>query len=228
LNWKSLIFPIVAILVVVFLSDYFGFIGFIIGIIVAILIFIIPFLLGAVFPVLLEYSLKPRVGLQIKDIRLVKRSSHNVEGHQLKALITNNGKKICLNLEATKIQVRDAQGRSPNLLHVDIDDSGAQTEVTSREETAKEVGYAWIDQKGQTIQGVLKELRRKDNVSLLFPYETTFTGRVENLNRSSYSSSERWLKLETDAKYQVVLEVKGEDSDKVTAMTSKKAKIRPE
>lgn len=192
------------------------------------MVFILPIFLGALFPVLLEYSLKPRVELQIKDIRLVKKSSHNVEGHQLEALITNNGKKICLSLKATNIQVTDADGRSPNLLHVDIDDSGEQTKVSSNEEPMRDVGYAWIDRKGSTTQGVLKELRRKDNVTLLFPYETTFGGRVENLNRSSSAYSERWLKLEADTKYQVVLEVKGEDSDKVTAMANKKANIRPE
>lgn len=204
---------------------YLGKIGFDIGITISILSLFVPNLIS--------HFLEPKVALEIKNLQFVKKSFDHVEGHQLKALITNNGKKICLNLDATIIQVKDAQGRSPNLLHVGVDETGGQKKIWSREEPMRDVGYAWIDQKEDITQGVLKELRGKDNVDLLFPYKTMFAGVTRDTGlsfeyegrRSSSYSSECWLKLETNTEYQVVVEVKGEDSEKISYSARKTAKI---
>jgi len=61
----------------------------------------------------------------------------------------------------------------------------------------RDIGYAWIYQKDRITEGVLKEVRQKDVVSLLFPYEpvSVAVGEIGGSMRST--STEFLLKLET-------------------------------
>lgn len=217
MNWKLLVFSFFVIGAISILT-YIGKVSLDVGIILSILSLFVPNLV--------DYFLKPKVALQIKNLEFVKKSYDNVEGYQLKGLITNNGKRISLNLDAT-FKIENAQHKSPNLLHVIFDTTDAQVRVKSREEPMRNIGYAWTDEKDQTIIGSLKELRQKDFVGLLFPYEEVSAGISPIFGSVSAIYSETYLKLEPNACYEVVVEIKGEDSEKNTVMRSKTTKIRP-
>ena len=193
---------------------HFGVISLNVGIIIGVLAAIIPIVL-AILPTLIEYGLKPKVTLKINDMKLIKRNSHDVEGYQLEALVTNHGKKICLNMCATFV-IKDAHGNSPNLLHVRFDSRKGQT-VEQNEEPMRAVRYAWGKEDERIYVGNWGELRQKDSVSLLFPHETIGGGT------DSYTFwSETLLKLTPNSRYEVKVEVKGEDSEKNTAIGNKK------
>jgi hypothetical protein len=216
LNWKLLIFSLTAIAVISILF-YFGRISLDVGVILSVLSLFVP--------TVVDYSLKPKVALQIKNLQFIKKSFDHVEGCQLKALIANNGRKICLNLDAT-LQVKDTQGREPNLLHVNVREINGQRAVESREEPMRDIAYAWTNEKNEITQGLWKELRQKDFVNLLFPYGNTSFGIGSISGSFSSFHSEPLLKIETATDYQVTITIKGEDSEKNTVMKSRKGKIR--
>jgi hypothetical protein len=171
-------------------------------------------------PNFIDYFLKPRVTLQVENLEFVRKKYHDVEGYQLKGLITNKGKRICLNLDGA-FKIEDAQHRSPNLLYLRFDRENGQERVEAREEPMRAVGYAWISEKDRIYRGMWKESRQKDCVAFVFPYETVHIGVG---SRSFWS--EYLLKLE-NTKYQVAVEAKGEDPEKNTVIISKITKIRP-
>lgn len=208
-----------AVVISIVILTYFGTISVDVGIVLSILSLVVPSVSTAI-----GYFRKPKVALEIKNIQFIK-SLHAVEGYQLKAFVTNNGRKICQNLAAT-FQIRDAQD-APNLLYVSIVETDGHESITTREAPMTDGRYTWIDEKGGITLGVWKELRLKDTVGLLFPYVTMHVGSLIMYGSSSSSSLECLLKLETNVEYHVVIEIKGEDSEKNTIMRSKKAKIRP-
>jgi uncharacterized OsmC-like protein len=79
---------------------------------------------------------------------------------------------------------------------------------------------SWVD-KDERVLKALKELKKDDDFSLLFPYEKFFAGIG-----SSTSSSEYLLKLQVNKDYEVEIEVEGEDSDKNVVTKRKKFRMR--
>jgi hypothetical protein len=203
---------------------YFGKISLDVGIVLSVLGVVVPTVSTAI-----SYFLKPKVALEIKNLKFVKKSLDHAEGYRLRALVTNNGKKICLKLDAT-FQIKDAQGRSPNLLHAVFEKTDSQERVVfSNEEQMRNVGYAWIDEKDQTIMGTstFKELRQEDFVGLVFPHEETWVNIMPiSIIHKNPTYSETYLKLQPNTQYEAFVEVKGEDSEKNTHRQRKETKIR--
>jgi len=198
---------IVSIIIIAALT-YSGRVDLNFGIIISILLVILP--------TLVDYELKPKVDLKISDLRFTKNTSRGVAGYQLEAIVTNGGKKICLNLCAS-FEIKDAQGTSPNLLHLRYGNRNGQETVEQNEETMREARYRWLKKGGREYSGNWDELRQNDSVSLLFPYEVISVSAGSNT-----SEAETLLKLLPNSRYKVVVEVKGEDSERNTAIGNKK------
>jgi hypothetical protein len=193
-----------------------GIISINVGIVVGVLLVIIYPLLLALLPIFLMFGIAPKVSLQISDLKFVKKNSHGIEGYQLKALVTNKGKKICSNLAAS-FEIKDTHGSSPNLLQVRFDNNNGQEKVEQKEEPMRNVRYTWIRNGDREYLGNYGELRQGDYVSLLFPFETiSASAGLHDV------WSEMLLKLAPNSRYKVVIEVKGEDSEKNTAIGNKK------
>jgi xanthosine utilization system XapX-like protein len=97
---------IIAIVIAVGVLIGYNIISIDVGIIYGALIAVGTILLETVIPTLLNYSITPKVSLKIGNIQLEKKTFHNVEGYLLTALVTNKGKRIALNLDAT-IQIKN-------------------------------------------------------------------------------------------------------------------------
>jgi hypothetical protein len=227
LKWKFLVLSVAIIICVILISigvsTYYGKISVDVGILLSVLGLVVPAVSTAI-----GYFLTPRATLEIKNLQCVKENFHGVEGHQARALITNNGRKICTSLDAT-FHVEDAEGRSPNVLHINVDETNGREEVTTREETMINTSYVWTDEKFQTIEGTStlnEELRRGDRYGLLFPYETVFATMRTLVGSMSGGYSETLLKLGHQT-YRVTVEVKGRDSDSNTVMKSKTVNFKP-
>ena len=212
---SSVIVAVVVIVAISFLTFY-GYISLDIGIVSTAILAV----LSLFVPNLIDYSLKPKVGLQIGNLEFVKKMHDGIEGHQLKGVIMNNGKKICLNLGAS-VKIEDRQGKSPNLLHIRFDRKDGQETVESKEEPMRDIGYIWTIDNEHVTTAIWKELRQKDSVNLLFPHE-----QVSVHVGSSGLWSVYLLKLEHNTEYNVIMEVKGEDYEKNTVVKGKIAKIR--
>jgi hypothetical protein len=221
LNWKHLVFSIATVVVIaIAIFTYSGYISLDTSIIFT-LVTVILAMLSLFVPSLVDYSLKPRVSLEIGNLEFIRKEYHDVEGYLLKGLITNKGKRICLNLDVA-FKIEDARHNSPNLLYVRLDTENGQETVNTREEAMRDINYVWINERDRITKGMWKELRQKDSVAFLFPYESVDIGVG-----SHFWWSEFLLKLENNAEYQVTVEAKGEDGDKNTVMKSKTDKIRP-
>jgi hypothetical protein len=162
---------------------------------------------------------KSKVVLEVEKPQFVRKSFDQIEGHQLRVGLKNNGREVCFNLCA-KFEIKDSGGNAPRLLNVRVDVTEGNKVVDATEESMRAIGYAWIDKDGRVFK-VLKELKKDDDFGLLFPYETFFAGVG-----SSTSSSEYLLKLQADTNYEVEIEVTGEDSDKNVVMKRKKFRMR--
>ena len=162
---------------------------------------------------------RSKVVLEIEKPQFVKKSFDQIEGHQLRAGVKNKGREVCLNLCA-KFEIQDSEGKAPELLNVQVDVTDGNKVVNATAEPMRAIKYAWVD-KDERVLKVLKELKKDDAFSLLFPYETFFAGVG-----SSTSSSEYLLKLQVNKDYEVEIEVKGEDSDKNAIMKRKKFQMR--
>jgi hypothetical protein len=167
----------------------------------------------------LGFFQRSKVVLEIEKPRFFKRSFDQIEGHQLKAGVKNKGREICLNLCA-KLEIKDYEGKVPELLNVRVDVTDGNKVTNATEEPMRAIKYAWVDKDERALK-VLKELKKDDDFSLLFPYETFFAGVG-----SSTSSSEYLLKLQVNKDYEVEIEVKGEDSDKNVVIKRKKFQMR--
>jgi hypothetical protein len=92
----------------------------------------------------------------------------------------------------------------------------------------REVKYGWIDEKGKKAESTMwKELRYKDSIDLLYPLKSFFFGHgvrstIDGPFRNQSFGSEVLLKLVDGVRYNVVIEVKGEDSEKNTVMKTQK------
>ena len=222
----SLVSLIAVLVVTVLVVSYFVSLGKITvneGIVITVVVVIVSPLLQIILPPLITIGLQPKVSLKVDKIEFQKRVFHGVEGHQIKALVTNKGKKICSNLTAS-FSVKDADNRSPNLLSITFSNRDFQPRTDAAEEPMRSIGYAWKKDNENECLGDWKELRQKDCVYLLFPYETHFfDGADTNPYRDSiaYNASEVLLKLIPNHRYKIVIEVKGEDSERITAIGKK-------
>jgi hypothetical protein len=195
-----------------------------IGIVLGVITFLVPIIITALLTTYIENALSPKASLRIENLEFTRRFQ-NIDGYQIKAAVTNKGKKICYKLDAT-FQIKDDKGKSPNLLFVSIDKVDEHETVTSREEPMRAIGYAWIDEGKETTSSSLEKLRKDDCTELVFPYETTSIGVGKIGGSMSLFSSECLLKLTNSVNYDVTVTVKGEDSDKNTVVKSKKATLR--
>jgi hypothetical protein len=162
---------------------------------------------------------KSKVALEIEKPQFVKKSYDKTEGYKLKVGVKNKGSGICLNIRA-KFDIKDSEGNVPELLNVRVDVTNGKEAVNAMEEPMRPIEYAWVD-KDERVLKALKELKKDDVFSLLFPYERFFAGIG-----SSTSSSEYLLKLQANKDYTVEVEIEGEDSDKNVVMKSKKLRMQ--
>jgi hypothetical protein len=195
------------------------------GVILGVLAFLAPIIVIAIISTVITNALAPKPSLKIKNVQFVKKNFQNIDGYQIKAEVTNKGKKICLKLDAA-FQIEDKNGKSPNLLHVNIEEDDGHQTVSSKEEPMRGIDYAWIDEKDTITKASFEKLRQKDSIGLLFPYETTSVG-FGDLDGSSFRSydSETLLKIEPATDYYVTITVKGEDSDSNTVSKSMKSTL---
>lgn len=200
-----------------------GIITPLLGIILSVLAFLAPIIVTVLITAAITNAFSPKTSLKIKKLQFVKKSFQNIDGYQLKAEVTNKGKKICMNLDAT-FQIQDSQKKSPKLLQISVTEWNKRLTVDSvKEEPMRDTRYAWNKKGERTYLGNWTELRQEDSVSLLFPYETVGAG---DLDSGSFSHSEVLLKLEKNVNYDVIVEVKGEDSEKNTAIKKEKQTLR--
>jgi hypothetical protein len=162
---------------------------------------------------------KSKVTLEIEKPQFVRKSYDQIEGYKLKVGVKNKGSGICLNIRA-KFDIKDFEGNTPELLNVRVDVTNGKEVVNVMEEPMRAIEYAWVD-KDERVLKALKELKKDDAFSLLFPYERFFAGIG-----SSTSSSEYLLKLQANKDYTVEIEVEGEDLDKNVVIKSKKFRMR--
>jgi hypothetical protein len=162
---------------------------------------------------------RSKVVLEIEKPRFVKKSFGKIEGYHLKVGVKNKGREICLNLGA-RFEIKDSEGKAPELLNVRVDVTNGDKVVDVTEEPMRAIKYAWVDADERVFK-VLKGLKKEDDFGLLFPYETFFAGLG-----SLTSSSEYLLKLKIKMNYEVEIEVKGEDLEKNTVVKKKKFDVR--
>ncbi len=211
---------ITGVIIAIAFLTFYEYISLNIGI-MAVVLSVILGTLPLFVPNLVDHLVKPRIILQVENLEFVKKENRDVEGFQLKGLITNKGKKNCFNLEGS-FKIEDLQHRPPKLLYVRFDRKNGKETIEAREESMRAIDYAWISDKDLIYRGMWKELRQKDCVAFIFPYDPVSIGVG---SRSFWS--EYLLKLKNNTEYQVTVEVKGEDAEKNTVIVSKTIKISP-
>ena len=185
-----------------------------IGIIYGILISLGTIVLETLIPTLLNYSIAPKVSLKIDNIQLEKKTFKNIEGYLLTALVTNKGKKIALNLDAT-VQIRNEQTEMPKLLYVTV--SERDNYIINAEASEESFGsdkYAWIDARNNKRSGTWEQLRQNDSVILHFPYVSRIGVALldDPINYFHYDL----INLQKNTSYEVIIEVKGENAERTT------------
>lgn len=204
--------------------SYYSYIPLDIGIIISVLTALPPIIFN-----LAEYFQKSQVKLKIIDAQfMAKGFDHNYVGYQLKALLINKGKKICLDLDDVSVVIEDTKGNTPSLLKVNKKIMDNHREITLDKEQMRDIGHCWIDKKDRLITS-LQEMRQDDPFYLVFPYKTNWGGYVSKEEKTFLSSShshEYLLDLKNE-KYSVEIKVKGEDSDSNTITKKASFKIKP-
>jgi hypothetical protein len=140
------------------------------GLIYGGLVIVGTIILESIVPVVLEFSIAPKVSLKIENIKLEKKTYLDKEGYLLTATVTNKGKKIASNLDAT-IQIKNKQNSFPMLSHIrytEIDEIVIHS--TANPKNYEDNLSAWIDSQEQITVGRWKELRQNDNIELIFPF----------------------------------------------------------
>jgi hypothetical protein len=211
MNWRLILVPvfIAAAIILFFYKEIIG---------------ILPFILASLVTIL-PYLTKPRVSLKITGITFREKEFKGKKGYQVKATITNRGKSIACNLTAS-VKVNDSNICPVHLSRIN---AGTEESVKSFTDPMGNAGYVWIDEMGKLIKGSWNELRKNDEIGLLYPEEfgtDTVCSTVCIGDSVITSRSEMLLELESDNSYQVIIEVKGEDPNKETVIGSKKVKIR--
>ena len=193
-----------------------------VGIIYGTLISLGTIVIETLIPTLLNYSIAPKVSLKIDNIKIEKRTFQNVVGYQLTALVTNKGKKIASNLDAT-VQIKNEQNEVPKLLYVTVserDDCIISAEAS--EEAFGSDKYAWINARNNARSRAWEQLRQNDSVTLRFPYVSRIGVALldDPVNYFHYDL----IKLQNNIRYEVTIEVKGENAERntVSSRVSKK------
>lgn len=174
-------------------------------------------------PTLFNYSIAPKVSLKIDNIQLEKKTFKNVEGYLLTALVTNKGKKIALNLDAT-VQIKNEQNETPKLIYVTVSKrNDSIINVKASEESFGSDKYTWINARNYESSRKWEQLRQNDNVSLHFPYVSRL-GVASLDDPVNYHHSDL-IKLQKNTSYEVIIEVKGENAERTTERSQAKKKI---
>lgn len=180
-------------------------------------------LLEAVIPILLDYSIAPKVLLKIQEIKFEKKTYLDVEGYLITASVINTGKRIALNLDAT-IQIKSNQGEPPNFLTAHISErDNIVINANATDETFESDKYAWIEPQERITLGQWGQLRQKDCINLRFPYISHVW--VTNIDDPVFDYYDTLLSLDRNTPYEVTIEVKGEDAEKNTVYGKASKKI---
>lgn len=209
-----MIVSVVAVGTVIGLLVYYNVLTPYYGLIYGVLVSFGTIVVETLIPVVMNYSIAPKVSLKVDDIKLEKRTFLNVKGYELTALVTNKGKKIALNIDAS-IQIRNEENAIPNLLDVSFDERDDRIIHAEARETAFESDkYAWIDNRNYKVTRKWEQLRQNDRVILHFPYIShagiAFVG--DPVSHSDYDL----IKLQNNTSYKITVDVKGEDAEKTT------------
>jgi hypothetical protein len=184
---------------------------------------------GVLFPVFLavlspiaDYMLKERTEIAISDIELKQTyTGSDAQGYKINSLVTNKGKKNCLNVKAS-IQIIDSSGKTPDLLFMNYEEeNGEMRKVEVKSVPMQQLNYAWDI--NNSISTALDKLLQDDVVRLIYPHQESYVGlgAFGSHNTTTYSN-EYLLNLKKSKKYAITITVKGEDSDGCTAMGKKR------
>ena len=221
LNLKVMVLSLsILVIVGIGILVFFRYVKMEIGVITSIITLCINFI------PLLDRILKPKVKLEIKNVRFYKKAINGVGGYQLRAIITNKGKKICYNLQAS-VDIKNSKGYSPKLLKIEVKKVNGHKDVSFSESELNDAKCVFVDEKNRLINQESIILREKDKIWLKFPhiYSVSFALLDRRSLRSRSYHSYYLLKLEPDKKYEVTISIKGEDSDKSTITKEKKVKL---
>lgn len=193
------------------------------GIIYGVLISLGTIFIETLIPTLLNYSIAPKVSLKIDNIQFEKKTFKEVEGYLLTSVVTNKGKRIALNLDAT-VQIKNEQKEMPRLLYATVSEqAGRILTAEAKEESFESNRYAWIDAREYGRTGTWEQLRQNDSVNLHFPYVSRI--EVTSSNNPVIYFHYDLIKLQKNIRYQVTIEVKGEDAEKNTVCGRASKKI---
>jgi len=113
LKWKLVVIIVAIIVAIILIINALNYISYIqvdtgtITIAGSIISILTPFILYFA-----DYIQKSRVDLQIENAEFIAKGfDHNYIGYQLKALVTNKGKKICLDLDDISVVIKDGEGK---------------------------------------------------------------------------------------------------------------------
>lgn len=214
---------LIAIAITIWLLVYYNVLTPYYGLIYGIGISIGAIVVEAVVPIAINYAISPKVSLKIDNIRVEKKTYQNVEGYLLTALVTNKGKKIALNLDAS-VQIRNEQNEEPRLLNVSIRSlNDSILSAQANEEPFDNGKYAWVESQDREISGIWTQLRQRDYIKFKFPYDS-HSAWLTNIDDPIDYSYDTLLKPD-DVTYEVTIEVKGEDSEKTTVHGHGKEKV---
>ena len=219
MNWKVILVSLIAFIIIVALVSFQA-IGIDLGTVA-----LIFSLIGIVAPILNDLK-KPKISLRIEKPEFEKRENGEYQGYKIITQVTNKGKKIVYNLEASinfKEQVE--------ILRVTIETKNRQKSIKASNQPFNGKNYSWIDNEGKdTKNSLIPKLRTEDPMKLMFPKEhesgpyVAFVGGGGRMV-SHGCDYDTLLKLEPNITYNIEVELKGEDNDKNTVIKKKKFKI---
>jgi len=184
---------------------------------------VVTSIIGIIGPQLIDYIIKPKISLSIKDIKISEKEINGVKGYVVEARIVNRGKKIIFNLTPS-IEIKASNNQLVKLIHIEISDDEVRKIIPS-ERSIENASYAWINEKGEIfIIPKWDKLRQYDEVKIIYPASSGFKLAIigKDIAREYYDYN--LLKLKTNATYQFLLTVKGEDNEGNTVVSKKKVK----
>ena len=216
MNWKILLVSAIAVIAVIVLGSLQ-----IIGVSLATILSLIIGVIGIILPILNDLR-KPKTSLHIEQPELKKREYGGYQGYKIVTLVTNKGKKIVYNLEAS-VNFRE----QVEFLDITIYTRNKPVKVSNHPFNKKE--YRWKDSEGKILKDRLIPELRNDPMTLMFPkcLERPLIAYVGGLNSSSDIKDRiTLLKLEPNKTYKVKLELEGLDSEKTIVRKEKEFKIK--
>ncbi len=211
-----MISAVAIILASIAIFSYYSVISLYFGVIGSIITISTPFILFAV-----NYFQKSRIVLDVvkSPYFTAKGFDQTFTGYQLNALITNNGKKICFNLDDVSISIKDSKGNTPSLIKVTKKLKVTEREITLQDYHSRDIGYCWVDKKGDIITDI-ERLRQGDKYHLVYPFDLK-SGIDSDKGTTFPYYSECLLELTQGEQYSVEMSLKGEDLDKNTVSKKK-------